>query len=143
VWPPWSFNPSTGLLYIPSTAGSMYGFQATPGFVASSTDIGPTGRGAMNMGTGPARPAGGAGRGAAGAGALAPGLDPNAGRPAAPTPQPSRLLVYALDGKATLPPPPVALEAAAGGPAGGGGGRGDAAAGPLAPLYPRWSRLFR
>ena len=137
VWPPWSFNPSTGLLYIPSTAGSMYGFQATPGFVASSTDIGPTGRGAMNMGTGPARAAGGGGRGgAATAGALAPGLDPNAGRPAAPpavAPQPSRLLVYSLDGKATLPapppPPPIAPGAPNGGFGGGGGGGAGAGAG--------------
>jgi PQQ-dependent dehydrogenase (methanol/ethanol family) len=143
VWPPWSFNPSTGLLYIPSTAGSMYGFQATPGFVPSSTDIGPTGRGAMNMGTGPAR-AGGAGRGGANPapGGLAPGLDPNvAGRGGAPPvpgaapatpPQPSRLLVYALDGKASLPaaPPPAVAGAAGGGPPGGGfGGGGGGAAG--------------
>jgi PQQ-dependent dehydrogenase (methanol/ethanol family) len=145
VWPPWSFNPSSGLIYIPSTAGSQYGFQATPGFVPASTDIGPTGRGAMNMGTGPAR-AGGAGARGAGGGAVAPGLDPNvAGRggaaPAAP-PRPSRLLIYALDGKATLPPDPPAPEAAPGGaPAGGGfgGGRGAGngpARAPAAPPVP-------
>ena len=54
VWPPWSYNPSTGLVYIPSTIGGGYTFQATPGFVPTSTDIGPTGRGVMNMGTGAA-----------------------------------------------------------------------------------------
>ncbi len=91
VWPPWSFNPATGLVYIPSTIGSGYTFQANPDFVPAPTDIGPTGRGQMNMGTGRAGGgrggrggAGAAGRGAAGAGGaaggrgLAPGLDPAA-----------------------------------------------------------------
>ena len=100
----------------------------------------------MNMGTGAARGAGGGGRGGAaaagggrggapGRGGLAPGLDPAvaaAGRgaatpPAAAPPQPSRLLVYALDGTATLPAPPATTAAAPaagrGGP-GGGAGRG-------------------
>jgi len=148
VWPPWSFNPNTGLVYIPSTIGGGYTFQANPDFVPLPTDIGPEGRGKMNMGTGAARGGGGGGgRGAAAAGGgrggapaagLAPGLDPAvAGRgaaaqpgttpgaaPAAP-PQPSRLLVYALDGSATLPVPPLTAAAppAAGG-AGGGAGRG-------------------
>jgi len=148
VWPPWSFNPNTGLVYIPSTIGGGYTFQANPDFVPLPTDIGPEGRGQMNMGTGAARGGGGGGgRGAAAAGGgrggapaagLAPGLDPAvAGRgaaaqpgttpgaaPAAP-PQPSRLLVYALDGSATLPVPPLTAAAppAAGG-AGGGAGRG-------------------
>ena len=162
VWPPWSFNPSTGLLYIPSTAGGGYGFNATPGFVPAPTDIGPTGRGQMNMGTGAARGGGGGGaaRGAAAAGGaaaggagatqgvnaagvVAPGLDPNAagrgaagggaGRgagapggapavPAAPA-QPSRLLVFALDGKATQPAPPPPPAPAAGAAAGGPGRR--------------------
>jgi len=144
VWPPWSFNPNTGLVYIPSTIGGGYTFQANPDFVPLPTDIGVDGRGQMNMGTGAARGGGGGGgRGAAAAGAgrggaapVAPGLDPavaaaGAGRgapqaaaPAAP-PQPSRLLVYALDGKANLPEPPATAAAPpAGGPGGPGGGAG-------------------
>ena len=153
VWPPWSFNPATGLVYIPSTAGSGYGYQANPEYVPTPTDIGPTGRGAMNMGTGAARGAGGgAGRGAAaggagaagagrgGAAAVAPGIDPGAAARgpgagggaavAAPRP-PSRLLVYALDGTATQPPPPAppAPPAAAAGGGAAGGGRGGAGGG--------------
>ena len=141
VWPPWSFNPTTGLVYIPSTTGQGYGFQANPDFVPQPTDIGPTGRGLMNMGTGRggggAARGGAAGRGAgAGRGGLAPGLDPNtAGRGAnlapAPQPVPSRLLVYALDGTAALPtPPPPPAGAGGGAPGGGfGGGRGGTGAG--------------
>jgi PQQ-dependent dehydrogenase (methanol/ethanol family) len=151
VWPPWSFNPNTGLVYIPSTIGGGYTFQANPDFVPLPTDIGPDGRGQMNMGTGRA----GGGRGGAGAGGrggaagpgLAPGLDPagagGAGRGAAPAPgaapaaappQPSRMLVYALDGKATLPEPPAATGAPPGAGRGGpGGGRGPAAAPPPSP----------
>jgi quinohemoprotein ethanol dehydrogenase len=56
--------------------------------------------------------AGGGGRGAA----ATPGAAPNTA-PAAPAtpPQPSRLLVYVLDGKATLPaPPPTAIVPAPG-----------------------------
>jgi PQQ-dependent dehydrogenase (methanol/ethanol family) len=168
VWPPWSFNPSTGLVYIPSTAGSGYPYVATEGFTPTPTDIGPTGRGVMNMGEGAARGGGGgAARGGAAGGAaaggarggpaqpLAPGLDPGVaagrgagggpgggragggapggGAPAVP-PQPSRLLVFALDGKATQPAPPPppapAAGAAAGGPGGGpGGGRGGGGGG--------------
>ncbi len=66
VWPPWSFNPTTGLVYIPSTAGSGYGYQANPDYVPISTDIGPegTGRGVMgNMATGRGNGGGGAARG--------------------------------------------------------------------------------
>jgi PQQ-dependent dehydrogenase (methanol/ethanol family) len=158
VWPPWSFNPATGLVYIPSTIGGGYTFQANPDFVPLPTDIGLDGRGQMNMGTaraGGGRGGAGAGRGAAGAGGpgLAPGLDPAvAGRGAAPappaptapaaapvTPQPSRMLVYALDGTATLPLPPApapaagAPPAAAGGRGGAGGGRGPAVAPPPSP----------
>ena len=33
VWPPWSFNPNTGLVYIPSTIGGGYTFQANPDYV--------------------------------------------------------------------------------------------------------------
>lgn len=51
VWPPWSYNPKTGLVYIPSTIGTTYNYAADPKFVPSSTDIGPTGKGQFNMGT--------------------------------------------------------------------------------------------
>ena len=74
VWPPWSFNPVTGLVYIPSTIGGAYNYQANPDFVPTPTDIGPTGRGQMNMGTAFAG-RGGGGRGGTPA-------------PAAPSPAP-------------------------------------------------------
>src|SRR5204863_4354957 len=85
VWPPWSFSPLTGLVYIPSQIGGGYNYQANPNFVPAPTDIGPTGRGQMNMGTG----GGGGGRGAAGgrggaAAAPPPGVDPNAVEAGAP-----------------------------------------------------------
>lgn len=102
VWPPWSFNPTTGLVYIPSQIGGGYNFQANPNYVPAPVDIGPTGRGQMNMGTGAGRGGGGGGRGGAAA-APPPGVDPNAvaagGAPAgagrgaapaaAPTPAPA------------------------------------------------------
>jgi PQQ-dependent dehydrogenase (methanol/ethanol family) len=96
VWVPWSFNPNTGLVYIPSTSGAGYNFQANPDYVPISTDIGPegTGRGVMgNMATGAGRGgAAAAGGGRGGAAGLAPGIDAtaagvgpaNAGRGAAP-----------------------------------------------------------
>jgi quinohemoprotein ethanol dehydrogenase len=67
VWEPWSYSPLTGLVYFPGTAGGSYIYRADPDFVATSTDIGPTGRGRMNMGTGLGR-GGGAGRGGVDAG---------------------------------------------------------------------------
>jgi quinohemoprotein ethanol dehydrogenase len=109
VWPPWSFNPATGLVYIPSTIGGGYTFQATPGFVPQSTDIGPTGRGVMNMGTGAAR--GGGGRGAAAAPAPAAGAPARGAAPAEV---------------------PAEVAAAQGRGGGGGGGRG----GPRGPAPP-------
>ena len=121
VWPPWSFNPGTGLVYIPSTIGTGYTFQANPDFVPLPTDIGPEGRGQMNMGTGAAR---GGGRGGAGAAAgggrggapgpgLAPGLDAAA---------------VAAAGGAGRGAAPAAGAPPAGGPGAGGpgGGRGPA-----------------
>jgi quinohemoprotein ethanol dehydrogenase len=75
VWPPWSFNPATGLVYIPSTIGGGYTFQANPDFVPLPTDIGPDGRGQMNMGTGRAGGGRGGAAGAAAGPGLAPGLD--------------------------------------------------------------------
>src|SRR5215475_6142214 len=52
VWPPWAFNPNTGLVYIPSQIGGGYNYQANPNYTPAPVDIGPTGRGQMNMGTG-------------------------------------------------------------------------------------------
>ncbi len=66
VWAPWTYSPITGLVYIPGTAGGSYTYQADPNFVPQSTEIGPTGRGVMNMGTGRG---GGGGRGGRGRGA--------------------------------------------------------------------------
>ncbi|MBV8904311.1 MAG: PQQ-binding-like beta-propeller repeat protein, partial [Acidobacteriia bacterium] len=85
VWAPWSYNPLTGLVYIPGTSGTTYSYQANPNYARLPTEIGPTGRGQMNMGTaygGGGR--GGAGRGNAGAGALPPAVaaaTPNGARP--------------------------------------------------------------
>jgi quinohemoprotein ethanol dehydrogenase len=68
VWAPWSYNPFTGLVYIPGTSGTTYSYAANPDFVPVPTEIGPTGRGQMNMGTAAGRGGrGGAGRGNAGA----------------------------------------------------------------------------
>ncbi|HEY1239244.1 MAG TPA: PQQ-binding-like beta-propeller repeat protein, partial [Bryobacteraceae bacterium] len=68
VWPPWSYNPATGLVYFPGTAGGSYIYEADPSYTPQPTDIGPTGRGLMNMGTGRAQGRGGrAGGGGAGA----------------------------------------------------------------------------
>ncbi len=64
VWPPWSYSPMTGLVYIPGTAGGSYNYQADPNFVPQPTDVGPTGRGLMNMGTGRGAGGGQLGRGA-------------------------------------------------------------------------------
>jgi PQQ-dependent dehydrogenase (methanol/ethanol family) len=123
VWPPWSFNPNTGLVYIPSTIGGSYTFQANPDFVPQPTDIGPEGRGQMNMGTGRA----GAGRGGAGAGGgrgaagaapgLAPGLDPTA------------VAAAGGAGRGAAPGTPAAG-------AGGAPGRGRGPAGPPPPSPP-------
>jgi len=50
VWPPWSYNPTTGLVYIPATVGKGAPYAADPKFVPASTDIGQSGKGQMNMG---------------------------------------------------------------------------------------------
>jgi PQQ-dependent dehydrogenase (methanol/ethanol family) len=135
VWVPWSFNPTTKLLYIPSTSGQRgYTFQADPNFVIASAEIAEGGRGRMQMGTGGGGGGGGArgGGGAAGAGAagargaapatgLAPGLDPNAvGLPGVPT---------TAGGGAGGQAPPLAAAGAAGGGRGAGAGRGAGGAG--------------
>jgi hypothetical protein len=52
VWPPWSYNPTTGLVYIPGTAGQGSNYSASETFVPAPTAIGREGKGQMNMGTG-------------------------------------------------------------------------------------------
>jgi quinohemoprotein ethanol dehydrogenase len=86
VWPPWSFSPATGLVYIPSTIGGAYSYVADPNFKPSNTDIGAAGRGQMNMGTGFA----GGGRGGGGRAAApgtVPGTPPGVDTAAAPAAQ--------------------------------------------------------
>ena len=88
VWPPWSYHPGTGLVYIPSSIGGGYSYRAAENFEANP--------GGMNMGTG--RGGGGGGRG--GRGAPAPGLDPADGGPAE---------AAEAGPPAPPPPPPVTL----------------------------------
>src|SRR5262245_14145536 len=96
VWPPQSFSPVTGLVYIPSTIGGGYSFSGDPNYVIVSSEIKEGERGRMQMGDAPRGGGGGGGRGgggggggaagrggaagggAGGAAGLAPGLDPNA-----------------------------------------------------------------
>ena len=50
VWPPQSYNPTTGLVYIPSTIGKSYTFEVNKSFVPSPVDVGPSGHAVFNMG---------------------------------------------------------------------------------------------
>jgi PQQ-dependent dehydrogenase (methanol/ethanol family) len=126
LWPPQSFSPLTGLVYIPTTMGQGFTFQADPNFVIASSEIPEGGRGRFQMGTGGGGRGGGgggAGRGApgaAGGAGLAPGLDPNV---AAIPPVPGAAAPAAV-------PPPAAPAGPP--PAAGGGGRG-ANVGPTLP----------
>ena len=61
VWQPWTYSPLTGLIYFPGAAGGSYSYRADPNYVPAPTDIGPTGRGRMNMGTGGGGGGGGGG----------------------------------------------------------------------------------
>jgi PQQ-dependent dehydrogenase (methanol/ethanol family) len=137
LWPPQSFSPITGLVYVPSQLGQGFTFSADPSFVIASSEIPEGGRGRTQMGIGGfggggGRGAGagrGAGPGAPGAGApgLPPGLDPNiAGIPPVPT---------AGGGAGATPPAatPPAPAGAQGGPGGGGRGGAPAPAGPTLP----------
>lgn len=130
VWPPWSFNPTTGLVYIPSTIGSGYNYAASETFTPAPTDIGPTGRGQMNMGTAFGGGRGAAGRGGAGGrGAGAPGGP--GGQPVAPGLD-TAAVAAAGDGRAG---------AGRGAPAGGaaaapGGGRGGPQPSPIPTIGP-------
>jgi PQQ-dependent dehydrogenase (methanol/ethanol family) len=81
VWEPWSYSPASGLVYFPGTAGGSYIYRADPNYTPAPTDIGSTGRGRMNMGTG----AGGDGRGGGRGGARGGAGNPATGNaPAAP-----------------------------------------------------------
>jgi glucose dehydrogenase len=90
VWPPWSFNPNTGLVYIPSTIGGGYSYAAAENFEAN-----PAG---MNMGT--SFGGGGRGRGGRGGRGATPGLD--TGDDATDTAG-----VAAPEPPAPAPPPPL------------------------------------
>ena len=92
VWPPWSYNPSLGLVFIPGTAGGSSNYAADSSFVPNPTDIGPTGRGQFNMGT---ALGGGRGRGAG-----------RGGNQANPAELPGA--VAAANSQAPAPPPPAA-----------------------------------
>jgi len=113
VWAPWSYNPSTGLVYIPGTTGQSYTYRANPDFVATPNGVGPTGRGAMNMGTafgGGGR--GGAGRGNAGAvPAAVEAATPAGATVAAPAGTPPASLQGQPPGAAPNPAPPLELPA--------------------------------
>jgi hypothetical protein len=63
-------------VYFPGTAGGSYTYRADPNYTPAPTDIGPTGRGQMNMGTGAGRGGGGGGGGGRGGGAAGRGGAP-------------------------------------------------------------------
>ncbi len=54
VWVPWTRDPRTGIVYFPGTAGGSYNYRAADEYEPQPVEIGLTGRGVMNMGTGPA-----------------------------------------------------------------------------------------
>lgn len=54
VWAPWTRDPRTGIVYFPGTAGGSYNYRAADEYEPQPVEIGATGRGVMNMGTGPA-----------------------------------------------------------------------------------------
>jgi PQQ-dependent dehydrogenase (methanol/ethanol family) len=130
VWPPQSFSPTTGLVYIPSTIGTGYSFSGDPDYVITTSEIREGERGRMQMGAAPRGGGGGGGRGGAAGPApgLAPGLDANAqGLP--PVPTPAAAAGAAPDGGAG------GGRGGRGGAGGGGGGRGGAGA-PAGPTLP-------
>ena len=49
-WPPWSYNPATGLVYIRSTIGGAHTYQADPNFTPTPIQIGPDDRAPRNEG---------------------------------------------------------------------------------------------
>jgi len=133
VWVPWSFSPTTKLLYIPSTSGQRgYSFQADPNYVIATAEIAEGARGRMQMGTGGGGGgARGGGGGAAGGGQNARGAAPAATPGVAPGLDPAAVAAQA--GAAAGGPARGGAPAAAapgGGGRGGGGGGAQAAAGP-------------
>ncbi len=83
VWPPWSYNPTSGLVYIPSTIGAAGNYATDTDFVAHPTDVGPTGHALFNMGLSMKRPPSAAGPpaiGPAGKGNLLIAWDPVAAK---------------------------------------------------------------
>ena len=50
VWPPWSYNPTTGSGLHSEPIGQAFNFAADPNFVPNATDLGATGKGQYNMG---------------------------------------------------------------------------------------------
>jgi PQQ-dependent dehydrogenase (methanol/ethanol family) len=135
VWPPQSYSPTTGLVYIPSTIGSGYSFSGDPDYVIVTSEIKEGERGRMQMGAAPRGGGGGGGGGAGRGGAagappgLAPGLDPNA----------QGLPPVAPAGAAAAPgagAPPAAAGAGGGGGRGGGGGGGGRGGGGGGPVLP-------
>ena len=103
VWQPWTYSPLTGLVYFPGAFGGSSTYRADPNFVPQSTDVGPTGRGRMNMGYQGGGGGGGGGRGRGANPATAPtdlppdvanaqagaGAAPAAAPPAPPAPLPT------------------------------------------------------
>jgi hypothetical protein len=65
VWPPQSYSPLTGLVYIPSTTGTGYSFSGDPNYVIVTSEIREGERGRMQMGDAPRGGGGGGGRGGA------------------------------------------------------------------------------
>jgi quinohemoprotein ethanol dehydrogenase len=107
VWEPWSYSPATGLVYFPGTAGGSYIYRADPDYVPTSTDIGPTGRGRMNMGTGAGAGGGRGGRGG-GRGANQPATDNLPGNVATANAQPATPATPAPPAQAEPAPPALA-----------------------------------
>jgi len=105
VWPPWSYNPALGLVFIPGTAGGSSNYSADPNFSPNPTDIGPSGRGQFNMGTalggGPGRGGRGGNQGGNPAAPELPGAVAAANTQAAatPPPRPEPLRVIGPDGE--------------------------------------------
>lgn len=119
VWPPWSYSPMTGLVYIPGTAGGSYNYAADPNFVPQNPDVGPTGRGIQQMGTGRGAGGGQLGRGGAG-GANGPAAGQGPGTPAA----------GGNGGRGAAPGPDVLPDAVAAATPQAGPGRGGRGGGP-------------
>ncbi len=92
IWPPWSYNPGTGLVYFTANAGKSFTYQANPDFVPGSTVIPPGERARLQVGTGRSNGRG-AGRGDAtpdvAAAAAALGRAPAAGSTPAPAEPPA------------------------------------------------------